>query len=41
MDAPKMEGQCWPIQKRENSMISLEDFHEDILGKAMRRARDW
>ena len=31
-----MESKCWPTQKRKNSMIDLEDFHEDILGKAMR-----
>ena len=31
-----MEAQCRTNQERKNSMIDLEDFHEDILGKAMR-----
>ena len=36
MDAPKMEAWSWPTEEREDKMIGLEDFHEDILGKAMR-----
>jgi len=36
MDASKMEAWCWPTERREDQMNSLEDFHEDILGKAMR-----
>ena len=31
-----MEAQCRTNKERKNSMIDLEDFHEDILGKAMR-----
>lgn len=36
MDASKMEAWCGSAKERENSVIELEDFHEDILSKAMR-----
>lgn len=36
MDTSEVEAWRWSAKKRIVEMIQLEDFHEDILGKAMR-----